>query len=85
MLAGHFDHTGYTLRLTGMATTARLLALGAAIPQFGDGLAQTIPASHTAAPYRVELTAVRAWHGPQTWTDNTAHPAASHPRHPLRR
>lgn len=85
MLAGHFDHTGYTLRLTGMATTARLLALGAAIPQFGDGLAQTIPAVHTAAPYRVDLTAVRAWHGSQTWTDNTAHPAASHPRHPLHR
>ncbi len=82
MLTGHFDHTGYTLHLTGMVTTSRLLALSTAIPQFGDGLVQVLPVSHTAAPYHVDLIATRAWHGPQTWTENAAHPPASHPHRP---
>lgn len=37
-LTGHLDDTGYTLHLSGSAIPARLLALGDAIPQFGDGL-----------------------------------------------
>jgi AsmA protein len=37
-LEGHFDANGYTLHLTGTGIPARLLALGDAIPQLGDGL-----------------------------------------------
>lgn len=74
MLEGHFSHTGYTLHLTGMATTTRLLALGAAIPQFGDGLTGVLPTSHGLSPYAIDLTATRNWMGAQTWTDNIAHP-----------
>ena len=78
MLEGRFDTTGYTLHLTGMASTARLLALGAAIPQFGDGLAAALPTNRATGPYRIDLTATRPWHGAQIWTDTTAHPVATH-------
>ena len=45
-LEGHFDAPGSTLHLTGTALPARLLALGDAIPQLGDGLRQLLePAS----------------------------------------
>jgi AsmA protein len=37
-LTGHLDDTGYTLHLSGSAIPTRLLALGNAIPQLGDGL-----------------------------------------------
>ena len=40
ILEGHFDADGYALHLTGSAIPARILALGDAIPQFGDGLGQ---------------------------------------------
>lgn len=78
MLQGHFDSSGYSLHLTGMASTARLLALGAAIPQFGDGLAAALPTNRAAGPYRIDLTATRSWHGPQVWTDNSARPTTAH-------
>ena len=81
-LSGNFDAHGYTLHLTGMASTARLLGLGAAIPQFGDGLAAALPTNRATGPFRVDLTATRPWHGTQTWTDNLAHPATLHPHHP---
>jgi hypothetical protein len=80
-LDGYFDSTGYTLHLTGMASTARMLALAAALPQFGDGLAQVLPTNRTSGPFRVDLIATRTWGGTQIWTDATTHPAASHPRH----
>jgi AsmA family len=82
ILDGHFDSTGYTLHLTGMASTARLLALGSTIPQFGDGLAAALPVNRAAGPFRIDLTATRLWGGAQLWTDNTVHPAPVHPRHP---
>lgn len=85
MLEGHFDHTGYTLHLTGTGTTARLLSVAAAIPQLGDGLAQVLPATRATSPYHIDLTASRSWHGPQTWTDNTAHPAPARPHHSTHR
>jgi AsmA protein len=78
-LDGHFDTTGYTLHLTGMASLARLHALASALPQFGDGLAEVLPTNRAAGPFRIDLTATRSWRGAQTWTDNTAHPAAIHP------
>jgi AsmA protein len=80
-LEGQFDATGYTLHLTGMASTARMLALAAALPQFGDGLAEVLPTNRAAGHYRVDLTATRPWRGPQIWTDNTTHPTTPHPQH----
>ncbi len=48
VLTGHVDDTGYTLHLNGTAVPQRLLALGDAIPQFGDGLKQLLaPAPDT--------------------------------------
>jgi hypothetical protein len=81
ILEGQFDATGYTLHLTGMASTARMLALAAALPQFGDGLTEVLPTNRAAGPYRVDLTATRPWRGPQIWTDNTTHPTTPHPQH----
>ena len=81
-LDGHFDTTGYTLHLTGMASIARLHALAAALPQFGDGLAEVLPTNRAAGPFRIDLTATRPWGAAQTWTDNTAHPAPSKPKTP---
>ncbi len=80
ILDGHFDTTGYTLHLTGMASIARLHALAAALPQFGDGLAEVLPTNRAASPFRIDLTATRTWGEPQTWTDNTAHPTPPHLR-----
>jgi hypothetical protein len=78
ILDGHFDNTGYTLHLTGMASIARLHALATALPQFGDGLAEVLPTNRAAGPFRIDLTATRTWRAAQTWTDNTAHPAPPH-------
>jgi AsmA protein len=80
ILDGHVDDAGYTVHLTGMASTARLHALAAALPQFGDGLAEVLPTNRAAGPFHVDLTAVRNWSGVQTWTDNTVHPVPAHPQ-----
>jgi AsmA protein len=80
ILDGHVDTTGYTLHLTGMASIARLHALAAALPQFGDGLAEVLPTNRAAGPFRIDLTATRSWGSSQTWTDNTARPTPPHPR-----
>jgi hypothetical protein len=81
-LDGHFDTAGYTLHLAGMASSARLHALAGAIPQFGDGLAEVLPANRATGPFRIDFTANRPWGAAQTWTDNTAHPAPIHPHRP---
>jgi len=81
-LEGHFDASGYTLRLTGGALPARLLALAQAIPQFGDGLADlldTLPKDTT--PIHLDLTATRFWGSPQTWRETTPPPPHHHSRH----
>jgi len=83
ILDGHFDATGYTLHLTGMASLARLHALATALPQLGDGLGEVLPTNRAAGPFRIDLTATRTWGGPQTWVDNTTHPAPPHPRRPI--
>ena len=72
VLDGRIDRSGYSLHLTGMATTARLLALGAAVPQFGDGLAEALPANRAAGPFRVDMVANRTWGGNQVWADASA-------------
>jgi AsmA family len=79
-LDGHFDTTGCTFHLTGMASIARLQALAVALPQFGDGLAEVLPTNRAAGPFRIDLTATRLWGAAQTWIDNTVHPAPSNPR-----
>jgi AsmA-like protein len=81
-LEGRFDSTGYTLHLTGMAIPSRLQALGAALPEFGDGLEKVLPANHSAHPAvaaPVDLTAVHPWAGAQVWTAASARPAVHHP------
>jgi hypothetical protein len=78
ILDGHFDSTGYALHLAGMASTARMLALAAALPPFGDGLAAVLPTNRAAGPFRVDLTVTRSWGKPQTWTDATTHPTTPH-------
>jgi AsmA protein len=83
ILEGHFDTAGYTLHLTGMASIARLHALGAAVPQFGDGLAEVLPTNRAAGPFRIDLTAARAWGAAQTWTDNTVRPTPPRRTHHL--
>jgi AsmA protein len=80
ILEGHFDATGYTLHLTGMASVARLRALAAALPPLGDGLAEVLPTNRASGPFRIDLTATRAWGSPQTWTDNTARATPPHLR-----
>jgi AsmA protein len=84
ILDGHFDPTGYTLHLEGMASLASLHALITALPPLGDGLDEVLPTNRAAGPFRIDLTATRTWRGSQIWTDNTAHPAPSKPR-PRRR
>ena len=44
-LTGHLDDSGYTLHVTGSVLSSRLLAVGNAIPQLGDGLAACLPHS----------------------------------------
>ena len=94
VLDGYLDASGYTLHLTGSVLLDRLLALGDAIPQIGDGLRQllqpTPPAVRSAqslkptpapaaVPIHIDLTATRAWGGPQTWSQTT--PPTPRPSH----
>ncbi|HMF52803.1 MAG TPA: AsmA family protein, partial [Edaphobacter sp.] len=72
-LEGHLDASGYTLHLGGMATASRLLALGVAVPQFGDSLSEIVPTNRAAGPFRIDLMASRPWGGPQVWRDASAH------------
>ncbi len=81
VLDGHFDATGSTLHLVGMASVARLHALATAIPQLGDGLADVLPANRAAGPFHIDLTATRPWGAAQIWTDNTARPASKPKTH----
>jgi hypothetical protein len=80
ILDGHFDANGYTLHLVGMASLARLHALATALPPLGDGLDEVLPTNRAAGPFRVDLTATRIWGSPQTWVDNTTHPATPNAR-----
>ena len=76
-LEGRFDAAGYTLHLTGPALPARLLALGDAIPQLGEGLRELLapPADNPSAiPTHFDLTAARSWGGSQTGRQTTPPP-----------
>lgn len=71
-LDGLFTADGYSLHLAGMVAEPRLLALAAALPQFGDGLADILPPDPTASPTRLDLRSTRPWWGPQVWQNNAA-------------
>jgi hypothetical protein len=84
-LQGQFDRHGYTLHLTGPVLIARLIALGDAIPQLGDGLRVCLqygaePATTGAEAVQVDLTASRVWGGPQVWAQAAVHPMPTKPR-----
>ncbi len=88
MLDGSFDATGYSLHLSGTARPERLMALGAALPQFGDGLAEMLPRAVDGGAVRLDLVAHRGWGGPQVWTDlreRTSSAAGLRPRGGTRR
>jgi AsmA protein len=62
------DASGMKMRLTGMVLRARAMALGKALPQFGEGLAPAMPEQDgVEIPAKVDLIATRAWGGAQTW------------------
>ncbi len=73
-LEGSIDRQGYSLRLSGMVVVSRLLALGASLPQLGDGLPKALPSNRGTGPVRLELSAHRDWGRDQTWTDILARP-----------
>lgn len=79
-LEGHLDASGYTLHLGGMATASRLLALGVAVPQFGDSLSEWVPTNRAAGQFRIDLMASRPWGGPQVWRDAPVHTSAGRSR-----
>jgi len=81
-LEGTFDDTGYSLHLTGTALPSKLLALGAALPQLGDGLASALPPATVKNPVHIDLTSTRPWGGSQTWHSTEI---AAAPRHHSRR
>ncbi|HTH53725.1 MAG TPA: AsmA family protein [Edaphobacter sp.] len=85
-LEGHFDSSGYTMHLSGMATADRLKALAQALPPLGDGLLKALPPNHPDDdPFRIDLTATRPWRGSQSWLDNTVQSVQNlQPRHPAR-
>ena len=66
-LDAHFDPSGYTLHLAGTAEPKKLQALGAAIPQLGDGLADALQTLDAESPVRFDLTSTRVWGGPRIW------------------
>ena len=95
ILEATFNHTGYILHLTGSALPDRLAVLAHALPQFGDGLAEALPAPQPKAlpaPIRLDLTATRPWNdvlsgsgtGPQVWQQAPVRPAPA-PRRTSRR
>jgi hypothetical protein len=82
-LQGHIDSTGYTLHLTGSVLPSRLVALGKAIPAFGDNLDEALPTGPDPTnPIHIDLTATRPWGGIQQWQDTSSHPAIPTHRKP---
>ncbi len=80
------DRAGLRLHLTGSVLRSRVLAFASALPQFGDGLgeilpAQTEPESTPELPMHVDLVATRPWLGVQTWTVATVARTPSRRKH----
>jgi hypothetical protein len=77
-LEARFDPSGYGFHLSGNVLPSRLLALGSAIPQFGDGLSALFPppsdpesTSSKEVSVHVDLTSSRKWTGQQIWSRTT--------------
>ena len=79
ILDGSADASGYTLHLAGMIAIPRLLAVGAAAPQFGEGLTAALPKNRGAGPTRLDLTAHRTFGEGQIWSEILRPPPA--PQH----
>lgn len=52
-LTGHVDDSGYSLHLAGSAVLEQLIALGQAVPQFGDGLKKMLAPEDAEASHPV--------------------------------
>ncbi len=76
ILEAHIDASGYTLHLYGSAIPVQVIALGKAIPQFGDGMEEIFPNTTTEpkslSAVHLDLTATRTWGGTQVWQENSA-------------
>ncbi len=82
VLDGRLDQSGYTLHLAGMVSRDRLAELGRAIPQFGDGMDQMLPAlPKTDQPARLDVSIARSWGGAQHWTGTAAAKPVTKRRH----
>lgn len=79
-IEGRIDKTGYSLHFTGTSAPAKLHALGAALPQLGEGLAEILPPASSTALFRFDLLTANTWGGMQVWHPNL-HPATAPPRH----
>jgi len=86
-LEATIDRTGYSMHLSGSLMRSRLEQLAAALPQFGDGIAEVLPEKATAQadskaelPIRVDLVSTHPWGGAQIWTAAAARPAVRHKR-----
>ena len=84
-LDAKLTRAGLTMHLSGGVMRTRLMQLAAALPLFGDGLNEALPApaadgkTEAEAPIKVDLQSTRAWFGPQSWT------AVAAPRENVRR
>ncbi len=79
MLMIQADESGLRMRLTGTAMRSKLLALGMALPQFGDGLEGALPIGVTGTageiPLHLDLVSARTWSGEQVWSAIPGKPA----------
>jgi len=81
-LEGHFDDSGYTLHLTGMATEARLDEFAKAMAPLGTGLvdapaaaaseSQAVIAPVATPAARIDRTTAAQWNEPHIWTNPPA-------------
>ena len=85
VLDGTITPDGYTLHLAGNATTERLAALAAAVPQFATGLPKP-PAKSAAAsatpptPIHLDLTTTTLWGHQPIWQQAIPAPQPPNPR-----
>lgn len=65
-LSGAATLSGYTLRVTGMATGEQVLALRAMLPPLGDGLQAALPDGGATKVMKIDVTCSRMWGAGQT-------------------
>ena len=69
VLAVEADKVGVHVRLAGVVLRSKLVALGKAVPQFGEGLEVALPPVGTGVeePVRIDLAGTRVWGGSLVW------------------